>query len=1586
MRKRKAVITSVLAMSLAMTGSIGFGGSISKADNCGGLEEVDVYYPSEDDVIKDPILHWAVRVSLNSVKSKVTLTKEMVGDKAVHDISYELCNHPDDFASWEMPYYIENLEGLQYAKSAKMIDICYTSSTNGKRIADVSPLAELTQLEKLYLKQDGIDDISALGGLVNLENLDLSGNKEISDVSALANMTKLKTIDMSGNKIENINVLSNLEELGFVNLANNQIKALPDLSKLTKVYAFSVGKNQITDVTPIAAMKSLVELDLSSNPGIKDLKPLAKLYNLDKDKTFITDEAMKEDLFAAIEVNKLFNKFNISTMQASDLENVEAALKGYEALTDTQKEYIESDRVKACKDNKAKVEKGEEPKYYPEYDEGGQKTPVFDRIEIKVVDKKGNPMPGISFVKKSMWGSAKEVITDENGVLILKHDLQDVWSGEVSVKLKGEDYIVSPVEITYKVTEGTVTGTVNGKPATGLEELQFTLIPSGEYVDKSALKAALSAAGDVEEEYKYTEASWTAYREAYAAAEAAFDDIDAVKETVDTATVNLTAAYKALEKQEILTELKLTVRDANGNLFTRPFKFQIRVPETGAEAWNDLSDSYTGNVYLKTSPLWEDGKEWEILACYEEPYEFEPVKVTIGVDGNGKRYFKTINGENTDIDSAVEITVTPLVGGVPEGIVGRTPDNGVLSEYVKDASQYQALDYTPATFKALWNAVEDAKKVIEKQDAVQEDYNACAANIKQAEALLKYAADRGELGTAIENTEYAYGHSELYIQTTWEVLRDKWEAAQAVYTDMEVSQEQVDEALDALNDAKAGLQRRAEDKEKQDLENKLKAAQALKEEDYKSGYDKLQEVIIEAQKVYDNNDVTSEEVQAQIKALDDATAALVKKPQDVDYSCLDWKFRAKVIDKNGNPMAGVEFLLTEIGGETEKTLTSDTNGIIEESPYVSFGVKKEMIVRLADERYSTKDEHSYTVENINWVTYITAIDGQPYQDGVKLTYKVTERGETPEPQPVDKTALKEQIDLAKTYDGKEAEYTEATYQALQTALSEAEGVYNDEAATKEQVEEKTTALANAMAALEKRSQEVDYSCTDWQFCAKIIDKDGNPLSGVKFLHAAEGENEGDTLTSDDNGIIKTFLPYLEDGQEKMMVISLMDDRYSTEDIHKYTATYVASRWSALITAIDGQPYQDGIKLTYTVIEKGETPEPQPVDKTALKEQIDLAKTYDGRENDYTEASYQALQTALAEAEAVYGATDATEVQVTEKTAALADAIAALEEKTQLPVEVPDTCTPTVFRARIYDDNGQPIAGVKFELSVTEQRAGGEIVTSDDDGIITKELDFDAESNVIVTVQLADERYTTQDVHTFTVEGNTITSIDGQPFTEGQKLSYTVTEVKDTPEPIEKDALLNKINEMKAIEQGNYTPNSYRQLQNEITAAEVVYNNTDASQDDVNTAILALDTAKGNLTEKANKDKLKEAIDGAKALDGSKYTEDSYAKITVALSDAERVFNDENVSQDQVDEKTVNLNAALEAKTEKSNDAENPSPDNKPEDTTNKPSGGQNHTKTDKVNKAVQTGDSLHTMTFVLLMSVSAVLLLAGIILKRKYKR
>ena len=1029
------------------------------------MEPEDVYIPAKDEVVQDPILHWAIRAAMNSIKGDIKLTEEVLADKSLNYISFSQGAHSEDFEgeAWEgKPYWIESLEGLQYATSITSIDIMYTSSY-GPGIHDLSPLSGLTQLEKLKFRENRITDISALEGLVNLKELDLALNREIEDISAVRDMTKLESLDISFNQVKSLAAISEMENLRFLQASNNQIEELPDCSKLKKVYFLGLANNNLTDISALAEMKGLQELDLSGNDGITDIRPLAGLIRLEEGKTTLPKqfENDKDDLFAAIDVNKLFNLFNISKMKESDLTNVQNALSAYDALTNEQKTYFDAGRIAAARSNMSKVGAGEEPEYYPEYDVDGERQPVFSSVEIKAVDKYGNPMAGVEFAKKAKSTDSlmKTVTTDRVGSFVLKHTPLDAGTGEIVVEPVLEDYVAIPESITYTVAWGNTTEYINGEPATGLEDLVFTLIPKDEYVDKSELEELLAQVADVEEAYKYTENSYQSFEDALMQAKAAMENVEAAESEVTSAVSNLQKAYAELEKTDILTELKIVVKDKNGNAFTRSFEFQVKVPVTGAEAWNQGTDEQTSIAYLKAAPGWADGKTWEVTARPNEPYTIPRFEVTIGVK-DGQRYFKTVDGKPVDVDFVKEVTATPIDGA--SGDLYTKPDSTVLEERIQEAKEVDTTKYTPASIAVFESAISDAESIVNNSNAVQEDYNAAAVTLASAMNKLTLSAKKYELNKLI-NQSYS---EKIYTAKSWANYQSKLNLAKLINGNANATQKEVDDAFAALKEAANNLVLKADTS---GLEAKIAEAKAHKEEDYQAGYEELQRVIEAAEAVLVKDEADKAEIDEMIAALTEAISALVKKPADVISECYPAIFRAKVVDKAGKTISGVTFAVV-IDGKTEELIVSDKDGIITYN--IGANTKdKTTYVKLADDRYTTNDEHFFTVAGPTaWTLYMTAIDGKAYADGTKLTYTLIGMNESSHSHIMKKTEAKE---VTCTKDGNIEYYT--------CEDPECGKVYLDEAGEKEISKEDTVIKSNGHDYKWKVSKKATSSASGYKY-------------------------------------------------------------------------------------------------------------------------------------------------------------------------------------------------------------------------------------------------------------------------------------------------------------------------------------------------------------------------------------------------------------------------------------------------------------------------------------------------------------------------
>ena len=145
-------------------------------------------------------------------------------------------------------------------------------------LSDVWTLKRLN----LYTSKDepDIKNISALGELTNLEDLNISSN-EISDISVLASLRNLTSLDISNNNIMDVSPLTSpsLSGLTRLNISNNNISDVFALYSLTNLEYLRMGSNQITDIQPIGSLTNLKNLSMEKNP-ISDISALASLTNL----------------------------------------------------------------------------------------------------------------------------------------------------------------------------------------------------------------------------------------------------------------------------------------------------------------------------------------------------------------------------------------------------------------------------------------------------------------------------------------------------------------------------------------------------------------------------------------------------------------------------------------------------------------------------------------------------------------------------------------------------------------------------------------------------------------------------------------------------------------------------------------------------------------------------------------------------------------------------------------------------------------------------------------------------------------------------------------------------------------------------------------------------------------------------------------------------------------------------------------------------------------------------------------------------------------------------------------------------------
>ena len=173
--------------------------------------------------------------------------------------------------------------GAEGARSLRGIE-CLTglrlAALMRSELSDLTPLASLGALQKLYLGSNALEDLSPLAQLTQLRVLDLSDNR-VRNLSALASLTRLQRLDLCDNEVEDLAPLSGLSQLVFLKACNNHIEDLGPLVGLQRLSVVALDGNHVRDIAPLATLPQLVNVSLSHN-RIEDLGPLSNARRLQR--------------------------------------------------------------------------------------------------------------------------------------------------------------------------------------------------------------------------------------------------------------------------------------------------------------------------------------------------------------------------------------------------------------------------------------------------------------------------------------------------------------------------------------------------------------------------------------------------------------------------------------------------------------------------------------------------------------------------------------------------------------------------------------------------------------------------------------------------------------------------------------------------------------------------------------------------------------------------------------------------------------------------------------------------------------------------------------------------------------------------------------------------------------------------------------------------------------------------------------------------------------------------------------------------------------------------------------------------------
>jgi Leucine-rich repeat (LRR) protein/GTPase SAR1 family protein len=184
---------------------------------------------------------------------------------------------------------------------------------SGNKISDLSPLATLTNLQKLYCSRTQVSDLSPLADLNNLQEFNCSSTK-VSDLSPLAPLVNLRTLSCSSTQVSDLSPITSLVNLQELYCDSTKISDFMPLAQLVNLQKIFCPSTQVSDLSPLAGLVNLQIFNCASTQ-VNDLSPLAGLINLQGLNCFSTQVSDLSPIARIVNLQRLYcNKTQVSDL------------------------------------------------------------------------------------------------------------------------------------------------------------------------------------------------------------------------------------------------------------------------------------------------------------------------------------------------------------------------------------------------------------------------------------------------------------------------------------------------------------------------------------------------------------------------------------------------------------------------------------------------------------------------------------------------------------------------------------------------------------------------------------------------------------------------------------------------------------------------------------------------------------------------------------------------------------------------------------------------------------------------------------------------------------------------------------------------------------------------------------------------------------------------------------------------------------------------------------------------------------------------------------------------------------------------
>ena len=589
-----------------------------------------------------------------------------------------------------------------------------------------------------------------------------------------------------------------------------------------------------------------------------------------------------------------------------------------------------------------------------------------------------------------------------------------------------------------------------------LDKLDIVLKRTADEADLTELKEVLKTAREkLAEENAYTPVSRGELETAVNAAQEVYDKAGVTQDEVNTAKANVEAKIAALvkkaDKSALINAIKLAnVKTTQEDKYTAESREVLKqVIDAAAEVVNDENAT-------------QEMVDVQTAAVKDAEAKLVAIKVPVNKSGLETLVYQA-------------------------------------KETVKETETY-----TAESLQALQAAIEAAQAVLDDPAATQEEVNAQTDALNAAIAALveKPVVDKTELQTAVADAnKFAASdeNKEKYTEDSWKTLEEAITVAQAVLNKPEATQEEVNDALKALTDAKENLKTKEPSVEKPgkaELEETVNDANAFVKglenpEMYtEESLNALKEAIAMAEEVLASETATQDEINAAMRRVKEAKENLAQKKPAVATEALENAIaNARELAKDTatyteeslaalNAAVDAAQKVLEDANATQETVDKQTEAVeaaIKALVKIKVSAETDKLKEAVKEAEElVKDTEKYSEESRNALTDAIALAQEVLEDTnatQETVDKALEAVNAAKEALVEVGNLRNVVDEAAKLTGETNKYTEDSVKALQAAIDEAKKVLGNPKATKDEV-------ATALNAVNKAKEELKVKEAD----------------------------------------------------------------------------------------------------------------------------------------------------------------------------------------------------------------------------------------------------------------------------------------------------------------------------------------------------------------------------------------------------------------------------------------------------------------------------------------------------------------------------